>query len=401
MNILMIMVKEFGPGRAKKASRVLVDEGHKVTVLVRNRRGEPLKETVEGVMIERLPYLKWFGKLSRSITHFVSIPVFFNPLYVYYVVSRTITTRTDVLHVHDLPMMPLAIFLGWLLRIPVIFDLHEHYPAMAEIGGSMGKTQGFLQKFYRRTAILRRIEKFSLKYADRVLVVCNEQRDRISNMGITSAKILVIGNTVVLEEFGDANLSVPSENRNSEGFVLLYTGAFGYNRGLETVIEAMPQIVERLPHCRLILVGDGPVKPHLMNLVETLGIQSNVVFAGWVSYTDFPDYINSADLCIIPHLSDEHINTTYPKKMFEFMCMGKPLIVSDAKPLKRIVVDEAQAGIAFASGDPESFAKAVITFYERPELQDQMGIRARNIVLEKYNWDIDAEKIRLLYSNLE
>jgi glycosyltransferase involved in cell wall biosynthesis len=79
--------------------------------------------------------------------------------------------------------------------------------------------------------------------------------------------------------------------------------------------------------------------------------------------------------------------------------MGKPVVVSSAKPLKRIV-EGSNAGLVFASGSPEAFANAVIQLTD-PLLRQQLGANGRRAVIERYNWQVEGKALVDLYKHLK
>jgi glycosyltransferase involved in cell wall biosynthesis len=96
-------------------------------------------------------------------------------------------------------------------------------------------------------------------------------------------------------------------------------------------------------------------------------------------------YLAKSDLCVIPHVNNLFINTTIPNKLFQYMFMAKPVLVSDAKPLARIV-NESSCGFVFQSGNAADAAAAIERAYAaRDDLT--IGERGKKAVLEKYTWE--------------
>jgi glycosyltransferase involved in cell wall biosynthesis len=96
---------------------------------------------------------------------------------------------------------------------------------------------------------------------------------------------------------------------------------------------------------------------------------------------------------MIPQPNNEYINTTIPHKLFEYMHVGRPIIVSDALPLKRIIT-ETNAGIFFISDNTEDFAGKIILLKESKIPYGENGKKA---VEEKYNWSVESEKLKQIY----
>ena len=81
------------------------------------------------------------------------------------------------------------------------------------------------------------------------------------------------------------------------------------------------------------------------------------------------------------------------------MLMGKPVVVSDAKPLKRIV-KECSCGVVFQNGDTDSLAEALLKLYRNPDLMKKTGDNGRRAALQNYHWKKDEEKLLDLYRQL-
>ncbi len=171
---------------------------------------------------------------------------------------------------------------------------------------------------------------------------------------------------------------------------------------MDTAIKAMPKILEEIPNSKLLLVGgDGSSKyeKKIREMCKDLEIKDNVVFTGRVDFRLVPSYIASSSVCLVPHNVTEHINTTIPHKIFQYMIMRKPVIVTDAKPLKRIV-EETNCGIVIPSGSYEKMAEAVIRLYTNREYARKLGENGRKAVEEKYNWGEMRKRLLDVYNRL-
>jgi glycosyltransferase involved in cell wall biosynthesis len=100
---------------------------------------------------------------------------------------------------------------------------------------------------------------------------------------------------------------------------------------------------------------------------------------------------------VIPHHSNEHTNTTIPNKVFDFMACGKPVIVSDARPLKRIV-EKSGCGVTFQAENGDDFAGKLISLI-RGRTGEQMGLRGKRAVREIYNWEKDGEILDQIFKS--
>jgi len=81
------------------------------------------------------------------------------------------------------------------------------------------------------------------------------------------------------------------------------------------------------------------------------------------------------------------------------MAMGKPVVVSSAKPLERIV-NETGAGLVYPSGDADALAKALIAIYRDRDLAFKLGEAGKRAVETRFNWKAESEKLTTLFAEL-
>lgn len=88
-----------------------------------------------------------------------------------------------------------------------------------------------------------------------------------------------------------------------------------------------------------------------------------------------------------------------PIKMFEFMAAGLPFVASDF-PLWKEIVDEEGCGICVNPTDVCAVSKACCSLLDNPYLAQEMGRKGRQLVMEKYNWNVEENKLLDLYKSL-
>lgn len=373
--------------RLEKEIMTLSKAGFTVLVVC-NQFSKDLNPSFSNCEINRINAVFKSAKLNK----FINFPIFFNPRYLIKTFQSVIKFKPDFIHAHDLPMMPLAIFFGKLFRLPVIFDMHENYPEALKQFKKRGITN-FIFKNYRLAKIL---EKFCIKFSDRIIVVIEENKERLIKMGVAPSSILVISNTVDLNSFIKSSHSDIRITLNEENVpFVIYTGTVSPDRGLLTAVKSTIYFNELNIKARLFIVGNGSYKKYLVDFVIKNSLNSFVKFIQWPGHDLVPNYINEADIGIIPQPKNEFIDTTIPHKLFEYMYMKKPILVSDAAPFKRII-EETNAGVIFKSNDPLDFAKKLKYMLSVNKSWGQNGYKA---VLSKYNWAIDSKELLRVYDS--
>lgn len=165
------------------------------------------------------------------------------------------------------------------------------------------------------------------------------------------------------------------------------------------VLRAMPAILRDVPECTLTLVGDGRTFDELRTLASELGIDASVRFEGRQPHATLKSYILSADICLVPHRRTPHTDATIPHKLFQYMYCGIPVVVSDCRPLERIV-REVSAGEVFTHDDSASLTEAVVRLARDEGRRALMGGNGRRAVLDRYNWNTEATKLEAMYAGL-
>lgn len=361
---------------------------HEVHLVCRNSKRRARYEYAKGLHIHRLPCLsERFG----AINSLIGFPAFFNPLWIYEIWKTVRRTKADVIVVRDLPLVWTALGIGRLLRLPVALDMAENYPAMIK---DLWEHQGFsiVNFLVRNPSLIRLVERISVRRCDHVLVVVEESSTRLISLGVDPARISLVINTPTSARWVESpRVSGVGVSHGPRCLTLLYLGLLEWARGIETAIRAIHLVRKRLPQVKLVIVGSGRHEADFRRVVAQLDLQDSVQFLGWLDYTKAIEVIKECDIGLVPHHATESWNTTIPNKLFDYMSMGKPVIVSNAKPTKRIVQEE-RCGMVFKDKNAEDLARVILEL-ENESVREEMGHNGREAVAKKYNWAVDEERL--------
>ena len=378
--------------RVEKICRSLVNSGHEVHIASRNLKRNPIHEEYEGLHIHRMK--TWS---NDKINYIFSFPAFFNPYWRKFVDSIINRHAIDLIIVRDLPMAIAGIRAGKRHGLCVIFDMAEDYVSMIWDIWKVRKFQG-LNLIVRNPYLAKIVEKYVLKNSDHILLVIEEAKNIIEKGGGVVHKTTIVGNTPLLENFEKHELLMNDQLeiiRNR--FSAIYTGGIQMGRGIQTVIEAIPAIILKVPEFLFVIVGNGYAVDQLKVLVNKLGVRDYVMWVGWLDHSRIYDYIGSSKIGFIPHLVTAHVNTTMPNKIYDYMGHGVAVIATDAIPMKRII-DEEVCGVTFSTGDSNELVERVIRVHDNPCVYGDNGKRA---ILEKYNWNFDEKRLLELVAKIE
>jgi glycosyltransferase involved in cell wall biosynthesis len=388
--------------RVLKEARALAADGHEVHLLCLAREGvpEPATERVGPLTVYRFPQRERYSLLQRAVKTGRFLVTLTDTIWRRELTTFVETVDPDVLHVHDLPLVRTAGQVAAENDLPLVADLHENYPEAArQWRDAMAQPRKAIQQTFTPVRRLKALERDGVRQADHVLAITEEgRRHYIHDCGAHPDSVTVVSNTVDLDHFdGDAD---PVPGFESE-FVIAYVGSFGPHRGLETAIDAMPAIVDRVPNARLLLVGGGgeSYEHRLRERAQATGVDDHITFTGWVDLDAVPNYVATSDLPVVLHQDTPHTATTVPHKLFQYMAVEKPVAVTDVGTMGRIV-REGNAGVVVEAGNADAFAAEVIALAQNPSRAEVLGENARSTVESRYNWAYDAATLRDVYGDL-
>ena len=380
----MVLDREFPPDiRVENEIDALAGAGHDVHIACYTRKNKPAFEKTERFTIHRKSIRAFTYKSSVAC---LTLPFYFS-FWKRFLIRILKNQQFDVIHIHDLPLVGVGMRLKQLFGIRLVVDLHENWPAFLKISKHANTLAG---RIMSPGFLWRAYEKKILRQADAIVVVVNEAKSRIMELGIEGEMVFVVSNTINLNEL---DLS-PSRNTRDET-VLYYAGGINYHRGLQQVILAMHKSGNK----RLIfrILGDGSYKEELIKLVEKLNLKEQVIFHGYQPFRKVMEMLSESDFALIPHLKTGHTDSTIPHKLFQYMYAQKPVIASDCLPIKRII-EETGAGIIYNSGDINALS-AVLNRLDTLNYAE-MAHKGKQAVIQKYNWNHDSEILVQMYKRL-
>jgi len=376
--------------RVEKVVLSLVEAGHRVDLVCRNQARQARIETDGRFTIRRLPILTPAVLPLHTLCNF---PFPLNPVWIGAINSAIRQSHADLILVRDLPLALAAGVLGRLHRIPVVFDMAEHYPAMLEDRLRYTPT-GLFGRIARSPSIARLIERWTLRLVDHAIVVVEESGERLAHAGYPRDRITVVGNTPRTDQWVIRDMP---DGRTDQGnrLTIVYLGNLDGIRGLDVAIQALQILKDFQVRSRMIVIGDGPSLNPLRRLAEDCGVTECAEFVGRLSLNDpaamlrVKQIMADSDIGLIPHYATEACNSTVPNKLFDYMAMGLPVIVSDMKPTERIVREE-RCGEVFKDRDPADLARCVQRLADTKRRQE-MGDRGREAIQRRYHWGHDKK----------
>lgn len=286
--------------------------------------------------------------------------------------------RIDILHSHMFQASRLASPLGWLARVPVIIEtphVREHW------------RKGFIKGSYV-------IDRFAARFVTAFIAVSKANGEYLrSEKRLPAEKIFVIQNGSPLERF-DPDRVPPPELREGLGIdqyapIVLVLARLEPQKGHRVLLEAWKSVAQSYPAARLVLAGNGVLRPELEAQAAALGITRSVSFVGQQS--NIPDWLALADFTVLPSFYEG-----LPLAAIESLAAGRPMVATAVDGTTEVVLD-GKTGLTVPAGDSAALATAILRMLAAPALVRTLGRAGRQFVLEHFSRERQIQQTEALY----
>ncbi len=179
--------------------------------------------------------------------------------------------------------------------------------------------------------------------------------------------------------------------------VIVSVGRLVHRKGQDTLVEALPEILQSHPDAHLLFVGVGPHLEYIHKRAIQLGVLENISFVGRVQYQELPRFICVGEIFAMPSrsrlagLEVEGLGIVY----LEASACGLPVVggLSGGAPDALL---EGETGFAVDGRKPHDVAQAVITLLDNPEMAKRMGERGRQWIIDEWEWRHWSERFNQL-----
>lgn len=229
--------------------------------------------------------------------------------------------------------------------------------------------------------------------ASRILTVSNYIKSRVITINPNDTKTQTVYNGIDLSSF----CSRHERNRKRIGlcdndFVLVFSGRMNHDKGIVELIEAMA-LLKEYPEIKLLVIGssffgnatnDSPFITHLK--AQAAPLKERIIFTGFIPYTQMPDYLQMADIAIIPSVWDD----PFPTTVLEAQAMGLPIITTRRGGIPEEVTEDNAILLNTDEHFVKNLATAILDLYKYTEKREQMR-NASHIRSKYYNKERYAE----------
>lgn len=252
-----------------------------------------------------------------------------------------------------------------------------------------------IDESHRMIKVLLAMEKRSIGWADRVLTPNLAFRSLFVSRGNPAEKIEIIMNTPLETLF----LDCPCEPRYDPGedLKIIYHGSIVVRHGLTDALDAVEILLPEMPGLRFDIYGGGDFVQGLQEEISDRGLSRNVVFHGFMDQDALVHEIVKADLGIIPNRRTPFTEVNLPTRIFEYLCLGKPVIVPETRGIADYF--DAESLLYFESGNARDLANRIGAAYKDPHGVRET-IRRGVEVYRRHTWSGQRQRLIEIVSGL-
>lgn len=242
------------------------------------------------------------------------------------------------------------------------------------------------------------LNRLSANLDDCVIAVSNEVRSKeLIATRINPDKVIVVYNSINTDLYQPNDDYSREEIRFKFGIegstILLGTiGRLHPQKGITYLLEGFKEVRNQYKNAKLIIVGEGELKPQLIEQAKYLQIIDSTLFPG--AKTNIPEILKALDVFILPSLWEG-----LPLALLEAMAAGLPVIATGVGGIPE-VIENNRSGIIVPTADPGAIYSSIHRLISDPELRDSMGEAGRKRVVEKFDVKKNILQLERIYTQL-
>ncbi len=297
--------------------------------------------------------------------------------------KKALETKSDIFHLHDPELLLIAPLLKKRTNAAVFFDSHEDNSAFM-----MQKEYlpGFLRVFFKNIVLFS--EKRAAKKLDAIITADKGVENKFKCLGANAHTIF---NFPRLDYF---NLNI---NPADQPFDLVYHGSVPkyHFKNIFAIDDALSQKGFLV---KWYVFGSIASESWVKEQIDKREQPERFFLGKKVQHNAVANEVIKAKIGIIPLPDLPKFQSNIPTKLFEYMALGMPVVLSNLPPSRPFVADEDCCFMVEPS-DFSSYAEKIIMLLKNINLRYDMGEKGKQKAYNQYNWSKEAEKLTDLYTS--
>jgi len=354
-------------------------DGHDVVVLTQFDGSAPGDDVHGGVRIIRVPPDAPFVPLDEE--HLIAWIASFNSALTRAGIALARHWQAEVVHGHDWLVAHAATAVKDLMQAPYVTTMHAT---------EAGRHQGWLPTELSKT--IHGIEWWSTYQARRVITCSEHMRWEVERLfDPPTKKTVVIPNGIDIAQWRVSPAAVKRVRAQYGRPLIVFTGRLEWEKGVHTLIDALPRVRREIPGVRVVIAGRGSTDEQLREQVRRKRLGRTVEFAGWVPQVH--NLMAAADVVVVPSLYEP-----FGMVALEAAAVRTPLVVAQTGGLGEIVSD-GHTGRTFPPGQVAALADALTATLAKPRISRRMAQQAHAHVASGHGWPAISAQTAAVYQD--
>lgn len=357
----------------------LAKRGHKIWIITHKIENENYENFHKNITINFASSIKYEGGLPPSISENLKFvwSSFFQGL------KLVKDKKIDLIHSNNFSPAFAASLISTFTKCPHITAVWDVFSLCGKDFWLKWSEQKDVSRFH--AFLGKRFEKMilSLKH-EAIHTISDASKEDLLKFG-AKKPIYTIPPAIDTSEVNSSKL---------EPFQFVYIGRLVFYKNIDTIIHAVSIVKNRFPDIKLIIIGGGPQKQELVELINKLDLKNNVEFRGFVSEEEKNSILSSSIAMLFPSLCEG-----FGLVILESFMLEKPVLVADNRPLSDIVENNID-GYIIEAKDQNGWAEKIINLIQNPDSAKKMGSVGKQKVLDNYSLNKMISNIESMYKSV-
>jgi glycosyltransferase involved in cell wall biosynthesis len=307
-------------------------------------------------------------------------------------------SKSDIIHA-NLPLVP-SFAVPKNFGKTLITTVHSTWKGEAEAIRSepyrrLNPNEKFMVSF---NWFLRIFEERMLERTNKIIAVSEFTKKELTTFyKIREDKIRVIHNGVDTRKFYPTTEKRKAKEAlgfNPNDINVLSVGRLYARKGLFTLIESMPPVINRFKNVKYIISGKGQSNEmkKLVTYAEKLGVKNNLIFTGYFPDKKLPNLYQAADVFAFSTFYEHH-----PFAVLEALSTGLPVVTTKVGGIPE-TIEDGKNGFICQPSNPRELSSRILYLLDHPAAASEMAFLARKTIEERFDWSLIVKKVLSVYA---
>ncbi len=345
-------------------SRRLVQRGYEIDIITCNTEHSSAYEELAGIHIYRLP--SW-NALSATY------PIPKLCLTSFRILRKLLRKNYDVINTQTrfFATSFLGLVFAKIKKTPLVHTERGTRHSIA-----LNKVVALLSRAYDHT-----IGTLIVKSARTNIGVSQAACDFLKHLGVTNTQLIYNGIDTTIFRKREGRNCRQELGISDDAPLITFVGRLIYAKGVQDLLSAFTRVKEAAADAKLLIIGAGPYRANLENLVYQSGCGSDILFLGQKNQDEIIDILSATDIFVNPSYSEG-----LPTSVMEAASIGLPIVATDVGGTREIITS-SKTGILVKAGNTGQLEENLHELLASAELRRKLGRNARMLVKEKFDWD--------------